>query len=404
MSTSTSPAETRDLRDEPEPVVHARRIPEEDIDADAVKVIRRLVKAEHEAYLVGGGVRDLLLGRQPKDFDVATSARPNEVRALFRNCRIIGRRFRLAHILYGGGKVIETATFRRDPHEDDGREDVLIKNDNVFGDPHEDAIRRDFTINGLFYDVEREEVIDYVGGMPDLEKRLIRTIGDPLVRLREDPIRILRAIKFAARLDLTLEGSLERAMLEHRADIQRSAPPRVHEEILRLLRGGAAERSIYLSWDMGVLAYILPEVTAHLDDGDHAADMLWGRLRAIDRLRAEGVTPSDSVLFTALLYGPIMEMISGVKDSSKAFELFFEDVTKRLSVPRRMKDRVRSILSLQRRIANGKTQDLERREYYADACMFRRIELEARGEPVPDSVVLASVPRPVRRRDEARHR
>src|SRR6185436_10288318 len=191
------------------------------IDPDAAKVIQRLRRYDHAAYLVGGCVRDLLLGRKPKDFDVVTSATPNDIRRLFKNCRIIGRRFRLAHIFFGP-KIIETSTFRANPREMEEEEsgsgpepesgDLLIRRDNVFGTPEEDARRRDFTINGLFYDIETAEVIDHVAGMVDLEARLVRTIGDPDIRLREDPVRILRAIKFAARCNLTIEPETYRRM------------------------------------------------------------------------------------------------------------------------------------------------------------------------------------------------
>ncbi|HEY3235848.1 MAG TPA: polynucleotide adenylyltransferase PcnB, partial [Polyangiaceae bacterium] len=162
------------------------------IDLEAGKVVRRLTRHGYEAYLVGGCVRDLLVGRSPKDFDVATSARPDDVRRLFRNSRIIGRRFRLVHVLFGGGKVIETATFRRAPEQDDQRagDNLLIRNDNVFGQAHEDARRRDFTINALFYDLEHGEVIDWVDGMPDIQSRTVHTIGDPVVRFQEDPVRV----------------------------------------------------------------------------------------------------------------------------------------------------------------------------------------------------------------------
>src|SRR5687768_5240572 len=174
------------------------------IDPDADRVVRKLTRAGHKAYLVGGCVRDLLVGRTPKDFDVATSATPNEIKATFRNSRIIGRRFRLAHIFFGS-KIIETSTFRANPREveeeageasgDGEAQDLLIRRDNVFGTAEEDARRRDFTINGLFYDLDTGQVIDYVNGMVDLQERLVRTIGDPDIRFREDPIRILRAIK-----------------------------------------------------------------------------------------------------------------------------------------------------------------------------------------------------------------
>ncbi len=193
------------------------QIRRDQIDPDAARVVERIRQSKHEAYLVGGCVRDLMLGRKPKDFDVATSATPNELRRLFRNCRIIGRRFRLAHIFFGR-KIIETSTFRANPRAaaDDqgengngsgsGKSDLLIRHDNEFGTAVEDARRRDFTINGLFYDIESGQVIDHVGGMADLEARLVRTIGDPDIRLREDPVRILRAIKFAARCDLSIES------------------------------------------------------------------------------------------------------------------------------------------------------------------------------------------------------
>ncbi|MCA9581318.1 MAG: polynucleotide adenylyltransferase PcnB [Myxococcales bacterium] len=366
----------------PEPDVYEHPLPEDRLDADAVKVLRRLTRNDHVAFLVGGGVRDLLLGRRPKDYDVATSARPQEVRALFRNCRVIGRRFRLAHILFSGGKVIETATFRRDPSEDDAA-DPLIRRDNVFGEPHEDAVRRDFTINGLFYDLNRGEVIDYVGGVSDLEHGILRMIGDPNRRLQEDPVRILRAIKFSARLDFGIDPSLYDAIVRHRADLRRAAPPRVLEEILRFLRSRVAHRSFYLMWDTGVLAQVLPEVAAFVEDESPAADLLWGRLMAADRMAAAGENFSDAVLLAALLYDPILEWIEDSPDPSKRFEAFFEDVTERLSVPRRMKDQVRSIVVAQRRLDSGKLGSLPRRDFFGEAAQLFALRATAEGRALP---------------------
>ena len=194
------------------------------IDADALKVLRRLSKFDHIAYLVGGSVRDLLLGRNPKDFDVGTSAHPHQIKQLFRNCWIIGRRFRLAHVKFGQ-KTIEVATFRRlvtpgserDPDTEpvsagtstqakqDQLRNRIIRRDNTFGTPEEDAFRRDFTVNALFYDIATSGLIDYVGGLKDLDSRLIRCIGDPNVRFLEDPVRMVRAVAFAARLDFRID-------------------------------------------------------------------------------------------------------------------------------------------------------------------------------------------------------
>ena len=233
------------------------------IDPDADRVVRKLTRAGHKAYLVGGCVRDLLVAKTPKDFDVATSATPNEIKATFRNCRIIGRRFRLAHVFFGS-KIIETSTFRANPRDEDDH-DLLIRRDNVFGNETEDARRRDFTINGLFYDVEREQVIDHVGGLADLDLKLVRTIGDPDIRFQEDPVRILRAIKFAARLDFGFEPATWRALLRWRGEISKCAPPRLLEEIHRLMRGGAARRSFELLVETGVLAVLSPYLAGLLE-------------------------------------------------------------------------------------------------------------------------------------------
>jgi poly(A) polymerase len=394
----------------PAPELHPVQVPSENVDDDALKVIRRLRRYGHHAYLVGGGVRDLLLGFRPKDFDIATSARPNEVRALFRNCRIIGRRFRLAHILFAAGKVIEVATFRRDPLEafdqvegefaeemealDAGPDarprkrrddvDLLIRHDNVFGEPHEDALRRDFTINGLFFDTETSTVIDYVGGMAHIAQRVVRTIGSPDVRFREDPVRILRAIKFSARLDLGIDPDVYDAMVAQREELARAARPRLLEEVLRLLRGGASHRSFWLMWEMGCLGVLLPQLAVHLDDDSVYARRLWGRLDAIDAMQKAGALPSDAVLFAALMLGPIEDAIAGDRDPLGAFESLMDEIVATLAVPRRMKERMRTIVQSQRRLRSGKLGTLPRRDYYEDAATLYAIECDASGEPRPE--------------------
>src|SRR5438093_3397092 len=279
-------------------------IPDDRLDPDAVKVVRRLRRSGFIAYLVGGCVRDLLLGLRPKDFDVATSAHPHEVKATFRNSRLIGRRFRLAHVFFRGGKIVEVSTFRANPLDElaDLPQDLLIRHDNVFGNAEEDARRRDFTINALFYDVDEGRVVDHVGGKTDLESKLVSTIGEPDVRMREDPVRILRAIRFAAKCGLQIEPRTFAAMKKHVAEIPRCAPPRVLEEMLKLLRSGASRRSFELLRDVGALRVLLPPVAEHLERrGPQEAARHLRALEALDAHVRVGEIPSDAVLLATLL-------------------------------------------------------------------------------------------------------
>jgi poly(A) polymerase len=364
---------------------------EDRIDADAAKVVRRLERAGHQAYLVGGCVRDLLLGGKPKDFDIATSARPEDCRALFRNCRIIGRRFRLAHILFGAGKVIEVATFRRNPAmeapEEESSEvfdDLLIRSDNVFGEAHEDAIRRDFTMNALFYDLDRRQVLDWCGGMQDVRCRTIHTIGDPMVRFREDPIRILRAIKFAARLDLGIAPDVYDAMVATREDLAKAARPRLFEEILRLMRGGAAHRSMWLLWETGAMSVVLPELAAFLDDEEATqggASRFFRKMDAIDTMTgARGQQLDDVVLWTVLLKEPLDEACSGERDKIGAAGDFLDPVIERVAVPRRIADGVRRIVAILPRLAAGRAGRFSRTELMGPALDVLEAELLSCGK------------------------
>ncbi len=372
-------------------VRHDVTLEEHRLDADAARVVRRLEKAGFQAYLVGGCVRDLLLGGTPKDYDIATSARPEDVRALFRNCRVIGRRFRLAHVLFGAGKIVEVATFRRSPQTElpdlddvDAVDDLLIRSDNVFGEAHEDAIRRDFTINALFYDLDRRQVLDWCGGMAHITHRTIHTIGDPIVRFREDPIRILRAVKFAARLDLGIEPDVYDAMVSCREELAKAARPRVFEEILRLLRGGAAHRSMWLLWEVGAMAILLPELAAFLDDHeatDGGADRFWRKLDAVDRRTKErGKALDDIVLWATLLSEPLEECESGDGDRGAAAADFLEPIVERIAMPRRISDALRRIRTMLPRLAQGKGGRLLKNEVANDALSVLEIELEAKGQ------------------------
>src|SRR6185295_3756023 len=283
-----------------------------DIDPDALKVLYRLHQYEYAAYLVGGSVRDLLLGRRPKDFDIGTSAHPYQVKKMFRNCWIIGRRFRLAHVKFGQ-KVIEVATFRRqvaageeivqdgvpapDPSTPEGEQ--LIHHDNTFGTPEEDAFRRDFTINALAYDIATFAIIDYVGGLDDLRAAVVRSIGDPDVRLREDPVRMIRAIALAARLDFTIEPALLDAIRTHRQEIAKSSLPRLLEEYYKILRAGSAEKTFRGLAEVGLLQPISKE----LHHG--AAEPLWQSLSALDGYRRQFESTPDT-LSNAILLGTLL--------------------------------------------------------------------------------------------------
>jgi poly(A) polymerase len=350
-----------------------------DIDPDALKVLYRLRQFEHVAYLVGGSVRDLLLGRRPKDFDIGTSAHPYQVKKLFRNCWIIGRRFRLAHVKFGP-KVIEVATFRRQlqPGEEitqdgvpahvvhaegqpalEGREpsraaadEHLLHRDNTFGTPEEDAFRRDFTINALFYDVTTFSIIDYTGGVDDLRAGIVRCIGDPEVRFKEDPVRMLRAVALAARLNFTIDEPIVEAIRLHRHEISRSSAPRLLEEYYKILRAGSAEKTF-----RGLAAAgLLEPISNELHRG--ANEALWSSLAAIDAYRARFAATPEA--FTnAILLGSLLVPL-GLAPLAGRPPLAEDDGTDRrrpaiprlgeLPLARRDVEHLRHLLSLQRRL------------------------------------------------------
>jgi poly(A) polymerase len=268
------------------------------IDPDALKVMYRLKSRGFTAYLVGGGVRDLLLGRKPKDFDIGTNAHPQQVKKLFRNCFIIGRRFRLCHVRFGR-KVVEVSTFRKLAEAAEG--ESLIRRDNTFGTPEEDAFRRDFTVNALFYDIANFSVIDYVGGLADLDGGIIRTIGDPDVRLREDPVRMLRAVALAARLGFSIERDTVEAIRTLRGEIVKSSPPRIVDEIYKVLRQGAARRTFQMLHELGLLAYLLPEAERAVSEG---GEDLLASLGRLDEYRNAGLA-SPEQLTNPILMGTL---------------------------------------------------------------------------------------------------
>ena len=297
-----------------EPVVYARSehcISRKSIDPDALKVLYRLSSLGYTAYLVGGGVRDLLMGHTPKDFDVGTSAKPNEVKRAFRNCFLIGRRFRLAHVRFGE-KVIETATFRQNSqtvgeiieHAAEGPME-----DNTFGTPQTDAYRRDFTVNGLFYNIKDFTVIDWVGGMKDIKKKVIRAIGDPEIRFQEDPVRMMRAIKFSARLGFRIERKTLAAMRKYHRSILTAAIPRVCEEVFRLFTYAHSEEAFRQMYECGMLGDLIPELGAFIDSDGGAKSSAFRYLKVLDEyermMSGKGIEVSNGLRAAVLMTGPL---------------------------------------------------------------------------------------------------
>lgn len=271
------------------------------IDPNALSVLRKLHEAGHTAYLVGGGVRDLLMRQKPKDFDISTSALPEEIKKIFRNCILIGRRFRLAHIRFGR-QIIEVSTFRAgDPTEEE-----LIVRDNLWGSPEEDVMRRDFTINGLFYDPIDHKIIDYVGGFEDLKNHTLRTIGDPLVRFKQDPVRMIRMQKFRARYGFFVDKQELAALETCRDEIQKSAPARVLEEIFRMLESGSSEPFFRLLVESQILHLLFPRLAKYFHE--ETGETLYHYLRAVDSMNTRGhYQVLDRSILTAALLFPILD-------------------------------------------------------------------------------------------------
>ncbi len=442
----------------PTEVSDARTSPEIDptfLDADAVRVLLRLKQNGHQGYLVGGCVRDSLIGRTPKDFDIATSATPNQVKGLFRNCRLIGRRFRLAHVYFKGGKILEVSTFRANPTveepqpseaaegevrtegtehiavadrealeavehgepvpeavvEDNADDpsasvtlspdgprperDLLITEDNTFGTELEDALRRDFTINGLFYDPLTGKVIDHVDGLRDLAAEQIRTIGNAEQRMREDPVRILRAVRFAGKLGFDIESRTYAAMEGSIEDLPRCSAPRLLEETFRLIRGGGASPALKLLLALDGLKHLLPPVNDYLAEQDaEGQEAYFKSIAEMDSLVNAGTSFDDSMLLACILLPialdepepvegaaqpvavavpvgetpavegaalsetPVVAVVPAAVDPqdrppsvAKAIELLLSELVRAARLPRRIAERCRMILLSQKTLA-----------------------------------------------------
>lgn len=330
------------------------------ISEGALKVLYRLNKAGFRACLVGGGVRDLLLGREPKDFDVATDASPDEVRDLFRNSRLIGRRFRLAHVRFGP-EIIEVATFRGpagEENQDEGEGRIL--RDNTWGTIEEDAVRRDFTVNALFYDINDFSVLDFVGGMADLKAGDLRLIGDPERRYREDPVRMLRAARFAAKLGFRIHPDTEAPIAQLKGLLDDIPPARLFEEVLKLFQSGHAVQSYEHLRRLGLFGTLFPATEDSLAELEHDFPRLM-LLRALENTDVrvdEGKPITPAFLFAALLWEPV-RLRAQAKEAKGVPQLVaLQDATdevlheqlKRVSIPKRFSQPMREIFMLQARL------------------------------------------------------
>ena len=369
----------------------AHNISRADISKNALKVLYRLNKAGYQAFLVGGCVRDALLELHPKDFDVATDAHPEEVRALFGNCRLIGRRFRLAHVRFGR-EVIEVATFRATAEERVPQEDALqdqegrIIRDNVYGSIDTDVWRRDFTCNALYYNIADFSIWDYTGGVEDIRKRRMVLIGDPQKRLREDPVRMLRAVRFAAKLGFEIDEGVSRAMHEMYGLLANVPAARLFDEFLKLFQGGFAEKTFALLWEYRLFDQLFPETSDELDRDEAYGQFLRAALISTDERVAADKPVTPMFLLGVLFWGPVKRAADERRAREKmsesqaialaAYELAGQ-YQARISIPRRFSSPMREMLALQPRFEHTKGRRalklLEHRRFRAayDFMMLR---------------------------------
>lgn len=325
------------------------------ISENALKVLSRLKEAGCASFLVGGCVRDLLLGREPKDFDVVTDARPEEIKKIFHSARLIGRRFRLAHVRFGR-EIIEVATFRAMPKPDD---DANVDNRNVFGTQEEDARRRDFTVNALYYDYRDFSVIDYVGGVEDLKRGALRVIGDAEARYREDPVRMLRAVRFAAKLGFNIDPETAEPIRRLGALLQDVSPARMFEEVLKLFHGGSALKTYEMLRSYRLFQYLFPVTEASLaqEDQGFPITLVARALANTDARVLEDKPVTPAFLFAALLWEPVRADVAARLAQGgnphdaldRAAEQVLREQLRHITLPKRFSVPMREIWSMQER-------------------------------------------------------
>ncbi|OTA17058.1 multifunctional tRNA nucleotidyl transferase/2'3'-cyclic phosphodiesterase [Xenorhabdus vietnamensis] len=375
-------------------------ISRKDISNNALKVLYRLNKSGFEAYLVGGGVRDLLLHKNPKDFDIATNATPEQIRHLFRNCRLVGRRFRLAHIMFGPD-VIEVATFRgphdqiesNDRNQSHKAQSGMLLRDNIFGSVEEDAIRRDFTINSLYYGIEDLSVRDYVGGMADLNAGIIRLIGDPETRYREDPVRMLRAVRFASKLGMTIEPATAEPIPRLAFLLKDIPSARLFEESLKLLQTGQGYKTYKLLREYHLFQPLFPIIQRGLtQNGDSPMEKLLVQvLKNTDSRLQNDKRVNPAFLFAAMLWYPLLEHAEKLAQEgglpyNQAFSLATDDILdeqyRSIAIPKRHTTTMRDIWSLQLRLPHRQGKRANKlMEHPKFRAAYDLLELRAGVEP-----------------------
>ncbi len=374
----------------------------DNISPNALKVLYRLKNAGYQAYMVGGGVRDLLLGREPKDFDVVTDALPEQVRELFRNCRLIGRRFRLAHVRFGP-EIIEVSTFRATvavEADDDSNMEGRILRDNVYGSVDEDVWRRDFTVNALLYNIEDFSIVDYVGGIHDIKAGCLRLIGEPERSYREDPVRMLRAMRFAVKLGFTIHENTARPIPELAHLLNDIPPARLFEEFLKLFLSGYAVQTFEALRHHGLFGYLFPQTESSLaaQEGGFPHTFAIRALENTDQRLAEGKPVTPAFLIAALLWDPLRQqaeayVAEGMK-RHEAQQLAGDDLISRqvasIAMPRRFTRIAKEIWSLQPRLQNLAGKQSKRATRLLTHPRFRAaydflLLRAAAGEPVADA-------------------
>ena len=379
------------------------QVSRKNIDREALKVLYRLRDAGYTAYLVGGGVRDLYLGKTPKDFDISTDAKPGQIRKLFKNSRLIGRRFRLVQVFFHGNKIVEVSTFRRRSEFDlqnnteaaTGKEQVLSAN-NTYGTPADDAFRRDLTINGLFYEISTFTILDYTGGIEDLDRGIIRIIGDPDRRITRDPVRMMRAIRHAARINFSIEPKTWQAIKAHRQELKLCPVSRVRDEVLKDLRGGSSKPWAHLAMESGVFEVLFPFYKQILSDPSARRDSrseILAILSIIDRLHKENPTYflPEHLLWALFLLPWAFAKFDIMNFSMKRAETYsfsrkirtqLDDILGHLTIKRSVKEAITILLAnihLLHRHGKQLPKWLKKKSYFLDCQRLYAIYTETQG-------------------------